>query len=803
MLVSLKKIREFVDFEMSIEELDNTLTMLGLEVESIVDYNKKYTGFYVAEVTECEKHPNADKLSVCQVNFGGDTVQVVCGAPNVRKGQKVVFGTIGAVVPNGGFKLEKRKIRDVVSFGMICSQVELDLGEESSGIWVLPEDAPVGMEFAKYYGLDDVVLEIGITPNKADCLSHLGIAREIAAKLNKKFRYPEIKVISNNENSENYASITIEDASICPRYSARIIKNVKIQPSPNWLRNALTKLGIRPINAAVDVTNYVLYEMGQPLHAFDYNKIEGNKIIVRKAKKEEAFVTLDGKTRILDDYMIVIADEKKPIALGGVMGGENSEITDDTTDIILESAYFNPSLIRKTSKKLGLSSDSSYRFERGVDIENVIPALNRAAVLIAELCGGEIVGSEIDVYPEPVKLKEIALRFERARKIIGCDISNDFMLQVFENLGFEKIEQTSEYVKYRIPHRRNDIFEEIDLIEEVARFYNYDNIEPNYVSSITFSESIVDDNLQISPLKNKIRHFIVSNGFTEILTQNMVDTRSAEIFTSNPVKIANPLGEELSIMRPSIVPSILKTINLNIRYGNTNLKIFEIGKIFKHTDDNKALLPGYEEREILAISLIGKTFPKQWSEKERPFDFYDLKGFVEDFADFLRLPISFSKIDSDGIYSPNSLKIELDNYTIGYCGYVNRGILKNYDIEEDVLLAEIDFSQITHYKTVENKYEPVSPFPTVDRDLAFIVDESTEAKSLLDEIRSNGGKLLSNVLIFDVYAGKNIPEGKKSLAFSLIFSSSERTLTDEEVDSTINQIIKAVESKFNAQLRKM
>jgi phenylalanyl-tRNA synthetase beta chain len=803
MLVSLKKIREFVDFEMSIEELDNTLTMLGLEVESIVDYNKKYTGFYVAEVTECEKHPNADKLSVCQVNFGGDTVQVVCGAPNVRKGQKVVFGTIGAVVPNGGFKLEKRKIRDVVSFGMICSQVELDLGEESSGIWVLPEDAPVGMEFAKYYGLDDVVLEIGITPNKADCLSHLGIAREIAAKLNKKFRYPEIKVISNNENSENYASITIEDASICPRYSARIIKNVKIQPSPNWLRNALTKLGIRPINAAVDVTNYVLYEMGQPLHAFDYNKIEGNKIIVRKAKKEEAFVTLDGKTRILDDYMIVIADEKKPIALGGVMGGENSEITDDTTDILLESAYFNPSLIRKTSKILGLSSDSSYRFERGVDIENVIPALNRAAVLIAELCGGEIVGSEIDVYPEPVKLKEIALRFERARKIIGCDISNDFMLQVFENLGFEKIEQTSEYVKYRIPHRRNDIFEEIDLIEEVARFYNYDNIEPNYVSSITFSESIVDDNLQISPLKNKIRHFIVSNGFTEILTQNMVDTRSAEIFTSNPVKIANPLGEELSIMRPSIVPSILKTINLNIRYGNTNLKIFEIGKIFKHTDDNKALLPGYEEREILAISLIGKTFPKQWSEKERPFDFYDLKGFVEDFADFLRLPISFSKIDSDGIYSPNSLKIELDNYTIGYCGYVNRGILKNYDIEEDVLLAEIDFSQITHYKTVENKYEPVSPFPTVDRDLAFIVDESTEAKSLLDEIRSNGGKLLSNVLIFDVYAGKNIPEGKKSLAFSLIFSSSERTLTDEEVDSTINQIIKAVESKFNAQLRKM
>lgn len=801
MLVSLKKIREFVDFEMTIEELNNTLTMLGLEVESIVDYNKKYSGFYVAEVLECEKHPNADKLSLCQVNFGRETVQVVCGAPNVRKGQKVVFGAIGAVVPNGGFKLEKRKIRDVLSFGMICSQVELDLGEDSSGIWVLPEDAPVGMEFAKYYGLDDVVFEIGITPNKADCLSHLGIAREIATKLNKQIRYPEINLFSNNENASDYAKITIEDTNICPRYSARIIKNVKIKPSPNWLQNALTKLGIRPINAAVDVTNYVMYEMGQPLHAFDYNKIEGNKIIVRKAKKDEEFVTLDGKTRILDNYMIVIADEKKPIALGGVMGGENTEITNDTTNILLESAYFNPSFIRKTSKKLGLSSDSSYRFERGVDIENVIPALNRAASLIAELCGGEIVGSEIDVYPEPVKLKEISLRFERARKIIGCEISNEFMLQIFENLGFEKIEQTNDYVKYRIPHRRNDIFEEIDLIEEVARFYNYDNIEPNYVSSITFRENIVDKNLQISPLKDKIRNYFVSNGFSEILTQNMIDTRSAELFTSDPVKISNPLGEELSIMRPSIVPSLLKTINLNIRYGNNNLKLFEIGKIFKHSDDG--ILPGYEEREILAISLVGKTFPKQWSEKERPFDFYDIKGFIEDLADFIRLPISFSKLDENRIYSPNSVKIELDNTIIGYLGYVNKNVLKNYDIEEDVLMAEIDFSYVSHYNTVENKYLPVSPFPSVERDLAFIVDEYTEAKNILDEILTNGGKLLSNVNIFDVYAGKNIPEGKKSLAFSLIFSSSERTLTDEEVESKINKIIHAVENKFNAQLRKM
>jgi len=804
MFVSVRKLRQFVDFNMTTEELENTLTMLGIEVEGIIDYNKKYDKFFVGEVLECEKHPNADKLSVCQVNYGKETVQVICGAPNVARGQKVVFGSIGAVVPNGGFKLEKRKIRDVLSYGMICSQLELELGDDASGIWVLPEDAPVGTEFAKYYGIDDIVLEVGLTPNKADCLSHLGIAREIAAKLNKKVSLPTVEKKTNQENGNDYIKISIDDIDVCKRYSARIIKNVKIKLSPLWLKNELTKFGIRPINAAVDVTNYVLYELGQPLHAFDYDKIEGKKIIVRRAKNGEPFRTLDSKDRILDDYMIVIADEVKPIALGGVMGGENTEITDETTNILLESAYFNPSNIRKTSKKLALMSDSSYRFERGVDIDNVVFALERAANLIAELCDGEIVGVGIDVYPEPVNLKEISLRFERARKIIGLPIPDDFMLNVFENLGFETVEKTQDYVKYKIPHRRNDIFEEIDLIEEVARFYNYDNIEPNYVSSITFSDNFVDKSLQISPLKKIIRNYFVSNGFTEILTQNMIDTQSASYFTENPVKIANPLGEELSIMRPSIIPSILKTINLNIRHSNNNLKIFEIGKIFKHTDSQQTLLAGYDEREILAISLIGNTYPRQWNQTERNFDFYDLKGIVEDFAEFLSIPIEFTQLnEKTSIYSPNALNIELEKKIIGTIGYINKSFAKQFDIETDVLLAEIDLSHIYNYQLQPKKYKPVSPYPEVQRDLAFVIEQTINSGEIFAEIYAKGGTLLKNVQIFDVYIGKNIPEGKKSVAFSLTFASNERTLTDDEVENKINDIINAVETKFAAQLRKM
>ncbi len=804
MLISLNKLREFVDFDFSLEELDDVLTMLGIEVEGVINNILKYDKFYVASVEECEKHPNADKLTICQVSIGESPITVVCGAPNVAKGQKVVLGLVGAVVPNGGFKLEKRKIRDVVSNGMICAQSELDMGEGSDGIWVLPEDAPVGMPFAEYSGINDIILELGLTPNKADCLSHLGIARELAAKLGKNVKLPNFELKPNDENINDYIKVNILNKQLCPRYSARVIKNVQIKDSPDWLKNHLQAIGVRPINAAVDVANYVMFELGQPLHTFDYDLIEAKEINVRTAEKNEKFITLDGSERTLDESMLVIADGKRTVAVGGVMGGKNSEVSHSTKNILLESAYFNPSSVRKTAKVLGISSDSSYRFERGTDIDGVLLSLNRAASLIAELCGGEVVGDYVDVYPEPVELKEIALRFERARKIIGVEISNDFITQSLANLGFEIIEQSRDEIKVRVPHRRNDVFGEIDLIEEVARMYNYDNITPNYVSSITFSGEGVHESLRTPELKNRLRHYFVSNGFNEILTQNMIDSAAASLFDDNAVKIANPLGEELSIMRPSSIPSILKTVNLNQRYGNSSLKLFEIGKIFKHSDDSGTHLKGYREDEVLSICLVGKNIPKQWADKDRNWDFYDLKGIIEDLSEFANLNITFKANELPvPAFSANSISLWVGKEQVGSIGYVSSNLLKKYDIESEVLIGVVELSKIYALKFKQNKYVPVSPFPSISRDLAFIVADNVAAELLKQEISANGGNLLKRVDIFDVYQGKNLEDGKKSLAYNLIFAAPDRTLVEEEVEKAVATIVAAIEEKFGATLRKI
>lgn len=804
MLTSLKKLKEFVDFDCSLEELDDTLTMLGIEVEGIIDLSKKYDKFYTAEVISCEKHPKADKLTICEVSIGSEIIGVVCGAPNVAKGQKVVLGTSGGVVPNGGFTLEKRKIRDFVSNGMICSQYELDLGEDKSGIWVLPEDTPVGVPVAKHFGIDDIVLDLGLTPNKADCLSHLGIARELSAKLGIKLKMPALAIRESDTKVDELIKVEIQDATKCPRYSARVIKNVTIKESPEWLKKHLDLIGIRPINAAVDVTNFVLFELGQPLHAFDYDKIEGKKIIVRSAIQDEEFKTLDDKDRKLEDFMLLICDEKKPVAIGGVMGGANSEITDATTNILLESAYFNPSTIRKTAKVLGLSSDSSYRFERGTDIDGVIFALNRAAALIAELCGGEIAEGFVDAYPQKVELNNVTLRFDRARKIIGIEIENSTMTSMLSSLGFEIIDEKPESVTVRVPHRRNDIFGEIDLIEEIARMYNYDNISPNYISSITFSGDGVHPTLAAPSLRNRLREYYVSNGFTEILTQNMIDTQSAAFFSENPVRIANPLGEDLSIMRPSMIPSMLKIINLNLRYGNSSLKFFEIGKVFEYSDEKSNLLPGFKETEMLAVALVGKAVPKQWASADRLWDFYDLKGIAEDMNEFFNLNCKFELLaEPKSGYSVNSMSVNVRGKALGTIGDVSTALLKKFDIDVPVFLMILNMSEIYSMDKKQAKYKPVSPFPGANRDLAFLVDSSINSGDIRKSILAFGGQFLQNVEVFDVYAGKNIEEGKKSLAFSLHFSAKDRTLVEDEVETALTAVISEIENKFSATLRKM
>lgn len=803
MYISLNWLREFVEFDFTIEKLDNVLTMLGIEVESFVDYSKKYENFFVGQVVKHEKHPKADKLSLCEVSLGEEVFNVVCGAPNVGLGQKIVFGKLGAVVPEFGFKLEKRKIRDYESHGMICSQFELQLGEDQSGIWVLPEDAPVGAALVDYLKLRDIVLELGLTPNKADCLSHLGIARELAAYLRTKPICPQIQLKESDESADSAIKVVIDDKENCPRYTARVIKNVKITESPDWLKNKLTKIGLRPLNAAVDITNLVLMELGQPLHAFDYDKIAGKKIIVRTAIESEKFTTLDDKERVLDSKMLMICDAEKPVAIAGVMGGQNSEINDSTTNILLESAYFKPSSVRRTAKKLGLMSDSSYRFERGVDIDNVTFALDRAAQLIAELCGGYILEGKVDVYPEPITNIKVEMRFERAKKIIGIDISSDEMINMLSALGFSIISSDNEKVLVEVPHRRNDVSSEIDLIEEIARLFNYDNITPDYTSSIDFSGEGVHKSLAAPKLRNSIVEYFSAKGFNEIYTQNQIDPETAKLFTDNPVVIANPLGEELSIMRPSVLPSMIKTIGFNIRKGNHNLSLFEIGKSFHHTDKENSFVAGYEEREHLVVGIAGNSAPRQWGSPDRKVDFYDIKGILAELVDYFKwskLKFNFNE-SSDSIFSKNTLNINLDGNQIGKAGEVDKNILKRYDIETPIYLIWIDLAYIYNFEFAKSKYSPVAPYPSMQRDLAFLFDKGIVSEDVKKEISRNGGNLLKNVEVFDVYKGKNLGDSKISIGFTLNFSASDRTLTDAELDPIIDKIVKSVESKFNCTLR--
>ncbi len=805
MLVSHKWLKDFVEFDFTPQELDEILTMLGIEVEGIADYNEKYKNFYIGKVLESKKHPNADKLSVCKVDYGAGVKTVVCGAPNVEAGQNIVFAAIGARIPSAGFTIEKRTVRKVESEGMICSQAELELGDDASGIWVLPETAQTGLPLAEYLALNDIIYEIGITPNRSDCLSHLGIAREIAAYQRKKVNKPAAETEADKDKVSDSITVEIEDREKCPRYTARIIRNVKVQESPMWLKQRLILCGMRPVNCVVDVTNYILLECGQPLHAFDLAKIKGNKIICKTAKDGEKFVTLDDKEHTLDSSMLMICDAERSLAIGGVMGGQNSEISDDTTDILLESAYFNPTSIRKTAKKLGLQTESSYRFERGVDFDNIVYASNRAAKLIAELTGGTIEGGIIDVYPEPIEKKKVNLRYKRAVDIIGADISPEAMKDMLTALDFKIIDEDENSITVEVPSYRVDIAIEIDLIEEVARMFNYDNIQPDFTVTIDSSGTETVKELTVPSLRKPLREYLVAKGFHESLTQNQTDPKSSAIFTDKPVEIANPLGEELSIMRPSLFPAMLRTIERNHRLGNFDLRLFEIGKSFHRTDGNEnTFVKGIEERENLIIAISGNSAPPHWSENPRKADFYDIRGIAEDLLRDMKIKrfkfIPF--VGNHPVFSKNAVEIYSVKQQIGYLGEVSTKILKQFDIEHKVFVIEINLNKLYQAELKQWRYEKVSPFPKVVRDLAFVVSDDLPAEEIRREIMNNAGKLAKSVDIFDVFKGKNIEQGKKSIAFTISYSANDRTLTDKEVDESINQIIAHIEKKFDAKLRK-
>lgn len=799
MKISYNWLKELIDLDKSTDELEDTLTMLGFEVEEVIDYGKKYDNFIIANVLNKEPHPNADKLNLCTVKYNDNEQVVVCGAPNVDVGQNIVLGLSGAIVPKGEFKLSKAVIRGVESNGMICSKAELELGEDHSGIWVLPEDAPNGEALSKYLGLNDIIFDIFITPNRADGNSHIGIARELAAYYGLELNLPNIEY-KHFQNDLNEFDIKIENENDCPRYLGMVIKNVKIVESPDWLKNRLKQLGLRPRNIAVDATNYVLMETGNPLHAFDLDNIVDKTIVVKNAKDNDKFISLDSKERVLDSNMLMICDNEKPVAIAGVMGGENSEITDDTKNILIEAAYFNPSSVRKTARKLSIHSDASYRFERGVDYDNLLFAAERAAMLITKYGGGEVGINYKDIYPNKIERNQVILRYDRCRKIIGLDLKSDEIINVFHKLRWD-YERNEEYVKVTSPSYRVDIKIEEDLIEEVARFVNYNNIKPNYRSIVDHSKSKVPTNLEKPIKRDKIRNYLIDNGFNEILTPNQISEEITTLFDENVVKIANPLGVELGVMRTSMLPSTLKVVAKNMNVRNLDLRLFQIGKCFKSINEKNNFIENISEQDYLNIVLTGNMFQKNWSHITSKADFYDLKGIFEDFNKKFDFNLKLKENKDFSVFSADSLSIYDKKDEIGKIGYISKQILDKFEIEQPVLIIDINLSKLYLKAEPEKLYNKVSPYPSVDWDLAFLVDKNLEAGKILNDIENMAGKYLINLNLFDVYQGKNIEEGKKSLAFNLKFSAKDRTLTDEDINPIIDKIIKMLKDKYQGQLR--
>jgi phenylalanyl-tRNA synthetase beta chain len=797
--ISLNWINDFIDLSgIPVDEIVHKLTMSGLEVEDVIDERKIYKDFVVGFVKEKKKHPNADKLSVCTVWDGKHELQVICGAPNVEVNQKIVFASIGTIIAQGQFKLSKAKIRGVESFGMICSEAELELSDNHEGIMVLNDELKPGEKITSALGLNDVILEVAITPNRPDALSHIGVARDLAAIFNIPLTVPAIKIEETAGKISDIASVEIIDVENCPRYSAMVVQEVEIKDSPEWLSSRLKKIGLRPINNVVDVTNYIMYETGQPLHAFDLVNLEGNKIIVRSTDEESKFVTLDSKERVLPKNSLLICDAVRPVAIAGIMGGENSEVTSTTKDILIESAYFYHSSIRRTSKSLGLTTESSYRFERGTDPSNTLYAAQKAAQLIAELSSGKIAEGFIDVYPNPIKQNEIKLRYSRITKLLGYEIPQEKISEILFSLGCEIKHSGQNEVLLLIPTFRPDIEREVDLIEEIARIYGYDSIPT--IETISVPLDIKHDE---SYFVDNIKNIASGLGFYEMIN-NPLQSESVASITGNKIKILNPQSQDMAYLRTSLIPGALQTIARNISVGEKDLYLFEVGNVFnKHVTDEIESFDDFSENQNLLFIITGRAAKKSWLTEETQSDFYILKGIIHSFL----IKISLDNVLIDSYY--NDGKSLFDYYfvksynkrVVGTGGKVNKNVLKFFDINQDVFCFEFNLDELKQIPIDEKRYKELLKYPKVFRDFAFIFDREAKHNEVIEFIKREGSKLLKSVRLFDLFESETIGTNKKSMAFALEYYDVNRTLTEEEVDKEFTKLITAVTKSFNAKLR--
>jgi phenylalanyl-tRNA synthetase beta chain len=810
MKISFEWLKKYVSIKVPVEDLARRLTMAGLEVESVEKPLTNYDGFVVGEVVEVKRHPNADKLTVCTVNAGKQTLEIVCGAPNVAAGQKVPVALVGAVIPRNQhdpegkpFALERAKIRGVESNGMICSEYELGLGDDAEGILVLDQQASAGTPLAEYLGPVQTAMEIGLTPNRPDCMSHLGVAREVAVLLGVKLKRPLVRFTESRERTDDHASVQIEDVEDCPRYTARVLRGVKIADSPQWMQDALKSVGLRPVNNIVDVTNYVLMELGHPLHAFDYDKLEGKKIVVRRAKDGDSFTTLDGKRRNLRSDTLMICDSRQPVAVAGVMGGANTEISEPTANILLESAYFDPKSIRRTSKYLGLSTDASQRFERGADPNATRYAVDRAAQLIQEVCGGEILKGAIDVYPRKVLPRVVALRTERVNEVLGTDLEEKEIIRILDSLevtlkAMRKTRNRKRFL-FSVPTFRPDLEREIDLVEEVARIYGYEKIETKMGTLLKFPS-------RPRPVDHSdtIRDFLVGEGYLEIVTNSLQRKFIAALGGAAAVEILNPISEDMAALRTSLVPGALDVIRHNINHGAKDLRLFEIGNVFRKgsASEKGPYFDAYVEEERILIVQTGLANAPGWGGTDRRADFFDLKGSTERLLSKISLDkFRFIYYSTTNTLTEFSVDIEFNGSYVGFLGKLKPDIGMSFGVDPEVYVVELLVKRLREEYEGKPTFRSLPKYPPVLRDLAFVVDESVTAAELLESVRSSGGNLLKKIRLFDVYRGDQIGRGKKSCAFSLEFLSPDRTLTEEEVEKATQQVIRYVGEKLGARLR--
>lgn len=809
MRVSLKWLKELVDVDLPVEQLVDRLDMTGTKVEQVVKTGAALDGVVIGRVLTKEQHPNADKLSYCQVDVGrGEPLRIVCGATNFAPGDKVPVATVGATLP-GGVTIKRAKLRGLESEGMMCSASELGAGADASGLLILPPDAPVGASYAEYAGLSDTILELEVTPNRPDCLSMVGVAREVGAVLGREVRLPRWTLETSGAPIERDVAVTIEDPDLCPRYTARLIRGVRIGPSPDWLAERIVAAGARPINNVVDVTNYVLFELGQPLHAFDLATLarrEGvAEVVVRRAREGETLTTLDGQHRALAPDMLVIADASGPVALAGVMGGEATEVSESTVDVLLESACFDRACISKTSRALGLISESSLRFERGVDPELAAIASERAAQLIAELGGGEVAPGIVDVYPRPATPRAVTLRVGRMNDFLGTSLAPDEAAAILRRLGIV-VEGAEDELVCTVPTFRPDLEREVDLYEEVVRIWGMERVP----STLPGGRERVGGLDPVQRIHRRIGAVMRACGLNEHIGLVFEDPRRVALcgFELGPdealVELLNPMSSEQSHLRVSTLTGLLDAVSHNQRHGVADVHLYEVGRVFRTAAGRK--LP--KERLVLGAALAGSWDRQQWYERPRQLDFFDAKGVLQSLFDELRfVQWRLDAAEHAWLQPGRAADVVVRGEVVGWVGEVAPRLLDTFDVTGPVAAFELDVKSIVRAAGGVRRYEDIPRFPAVKLDVAFVVPREVPVERVRAALRAHGKPLLADARLFDVYVDpdgaevRRLPEGTKSLAFSLEYRAADRTLADDEVRAVHERVLARVCSEVGATLR--